>query len=72
MIELPLFLNLNLCGVSIYLAPRLSSREKGTAAKCGFARCAPQKAMGVLKHGDGVVATHQWELSELGGEILEL
>ena len=30
------------------------------------------KAVGVLKHGAGVVATHQWELSELGGEILEL
>ena len=36
-----------------------------------FARCVPQKAMGVLKHGAGMVGTHQWELSELGGEILE-
>ena len=25
--------------------------------------------MGVLKHGAGAVATRQWELSELGGEI---
>jgi hypothetical protein len=41
-------------------------------AKHGFARCAPQKAVGVLKHGAGVVATCQWEFSELGGEILEL
>ena len=32
----------------------------------------PQKAMGVLKHGTDVVATCQWELGELGGEILEL
>ena len=30
------------------------------------------KAMGVLKHEAAVVMTHQWELSELGGEILEL
>lgn len=30
------------------------------------------KAVGVLNHGAGVVATGQWELSELGGEILEL
>ena len=28
-------------------------------------------AMGVLKHGAGVVVTLQWEASELGGEILE-
>jgi hypothetical protein len=40
--------------------------------KHGFISCAPQKAMGVLKHGAGVVKTHQWELNELGGEILEL
>jgi hypothetical protein len=41
-------------------------------AKCGFARIVPQKAMGILEHGAGMVTTHQWELSELGGEILEL
>ena len=42
-------------------------------AKRGFARCAPQKAVGGgLKHVAGVVATCQWELSDLGGEILEL
>ena len=29
------------------------------------------KAMGVLKHGVGVVVTHQWEPSKLGGEIVE-
>jgi hypothetical protein len=29
-------------------------------------------AMGVLMHGAGVVTTHQWEFSYLGGEILEL
>jgi hypothetical protein len=38
-------------------------------AKCVFARSAPQKAVGVLKHGVGVVITRQWELSELCGEI---
>jgi hypothetical protein len=30
------------------------------------------KAMGVLKHGVGVVVTHQWEPSKLGGEIVEM
>jgi hypothetical protein len=30
------------------------------------------KAMGVLKHEAGMVATHQWELGELAEEILEL
>jgi hypothetical protein len=30
------------------------------------------KAMGGLKHGAGMVATHQWEFSKLGGEILGL
>jgi hypothetical protein len=34
-------------------------------------RCAT-KAMEVLKHGAGVITTPcQWELSKLGGEILE-
>jgi hypothetical protein len=42
------------------------------AAKCGFARRAPQKVMGNSKHEAGMVATSQWELSELGGEISEL
>ena len=28
--------------------------------------------VGVLKLGAGVAVTHRWELSELGGEILEL
>jgi hypothetical protein len=27
-------------------------------------------AMGDLKHGAGVVATHQWELRDLGGDSL--
>jgi hypothetical protein len=29
------------------------------------------KAMGDLKHGAGIVATHQWELRELVGDILK-
>ena len=37
------------------------------ASKHGFVRCAT-KVMGNLKHGAGVVTTHQWEPSELGGE----
>jgi hypothetical protein len=28
------------------------------------------KAMGDLKQGAGVVTTHQWELSELSGDVL--
>ena len=63
---------LSLYGVSLHAMAQLGSREKGTAAKHGFARCAPQKAVGDLKHGADVVITHQWELSELGGEISEL
>lgn len=27
------------------------------------------KAVEDLKHGAGVVATHQWELSKLGGDV---
>ena len=30
------------------------------------------KAVGNLKYGADMVATHQWEPSKLGGEILEL
>jgi hypothetical protein len=29
------------------------------------------KAIGNFKHGAGMVKTCQWELSELGGEIVE-
>ena len=53
------------------MAAQLSSREKGTVAKHGFARSAPQKAMGIWKSGAGVVVT-QWELSESCGKISEL
>jgi hypothetical protein len=42
------------------------------AAKCGFARCATQKALGVLKHGVDMVTIYQWELNELGREIWKL
>jgi hypothetical protein len=30
------------------------------------------KAVGILKHRARLLVTHQWELNELGGEILEL
>jgi hypothetical protein len=40
-----------MCGVFLYAAAQLGSREKGAAAKRGFARSAPQKAMGIWKHG---------------------
>ena len=46
-------------------------KRKGYRSKGGFLRGVPKK-VGVLKHGAGVVVTRQWELSELGGEILEL
>ena len=36
-----------------------------------YKKCTP-KAMGIWKSGAGVVVTCQWELSELGGKILEL
>ena len=54
------------------MAARLIIERKGIVAKGGFVRSAPQKAVGTLKHGAVVVATCQWEFSELGGEILEL
>ena len=62
---------LNLCCIFLHTAACLGSREKGTAAKCGFADV-HHNAVGILKHGAGVVVTHQRELIELGREILEL
>jgi hypothetical protein len=29
------------------------------------------KTVGTLKHGVGMVTTHQWELREMSGEIVE-
>ena len=57
MIVLPVNSERNLCGVSLHLATQLASREKGMAAKCGSARSAYQKAVGIWKCGAGVVAT---------------
>jgi hypothetical protein len=37
---------LSLCCVFLYTAVPLGSREKGMEAKCGFARCVPQKPWG--------------------------
>lgn len=54
------------------MVARLGSRKKGRVTKHGFARSAPQKAVGVLKHGAGMVVTSQWEFRKQGGEILEL
>jgi hypothetical protein len=34
---------LSLCGIFLHVAVRLSSREKGMVAECGFTRCAPQR-----------------------------
>ena len=48
------------------MVAHLGSREKGMAGKHEFATTAVED----LKHGAGVVATSQWELSELGGDIL--
>ena len=49
-----------MCGIFLHTADRLASREKGTAVKHGLARNAPQKALGILKHGAGVVASASW------------
>ena len=38
---LPVDSELSLCGAFFHEAVRLGSREKGTAAKHGFTRCAP-------------------------------
>lgn len=70
-IELSIVSKLSLCGVFLHAAAQLGPREKGMAAKHGFARCVSEKAMGVLKHGAGVVVTGQWELVSWM-EILEL
>lgn len=51
---------LSLCDVHVTVT-QLGSREKGMSTKQGFARSACQKALGTLKHGAGVVVTHQWE-----------
>ena len=49
---------------------RLGSREKGKAAKHGFVMCTI-KVMEDLKHGVGMVMTHQWKPSMLGGKIVK-
>jgi hypothetical protein len=50
---------LSLCGVFLHEAAWLGNlRERYNVAKHGFARCVPQKSVGVLKHGAGMVATH--------------
>ena len=54
------------------MAAHLSSREKDILDKVWVCLIYNTKTMGDLKHGAGVVMTSQWELSELGGEILEL
>lgn len=54
------------------MAAPLASREKDMAAKHGFARSALQKAVGIWKHGAGVIVTHQGDLNELSGKISDL
>ena len=53
----------SLCGVFLCSAAQLGSREKDMAAKCGFARSAPQKAMRIWKHGAGMTTTHHGNLA---------
>jgi hypothetical protein len=50
-IELPGNSKPRLFGVFLYAATQQGSREKGTMAKHGFARSAPQKAVGIWNHG---------------------
>lgn len=48
-------------------------RERyGGFLKVWVSRSSPQKAVEIWNHGAGVVATGQWELSQLGEEISEL
>jgi hypothetical protein len=63
--------DLSLCCVFLYMVARLGSREKGMCAKVWVCQMCTTKAMGDLKHGVGVVVTHQWKFSELGREIVE-
>jgi len=56
-VELPVDSKLSLCGVFLHAVTQLGSREKGTAAKRGFARSAAQLAVEIWKHGVGVAVT---------------
>ena len=56
-IELPVDSELSFCGVFLRAATQLSSREKSRAAKRGFARSASQKAVGIWKHGAGILSS---------------
>lgn len=38
---------LSLSGIFLHVALQLGSREEGTVAKCGLARCAPQRPWGI-------------------------
>jgi hypothetical protein len=38
---------LSVCGIFLHEAVGLGSRENGPAAKHGFARCAPQRPLGI-------------------------
>ena len=61
-IELPVDSELSLCGA--FLHARLSwVPERSTEAKHGFARSAPQKAMGIWKRGAGMATTHHGNLA---------
>ena len=60
--ELPVDSELSLSDVFLPKVTQLGVREKGTVAKPGFARSAPQNAGGIGKSGAGVVVTCQWEL----------
>jgi hypothetical protein len=47
-------------------------QERKVKGKAWFCQMCTTKALGDLKHGAGIVATSQWELSELSGEIFFL
>jgi hypothetical protein len=54
---LPVDFKLSFCDVFLHMVTQRGSREKGTAAKHGFVRCAPHLAEGIWKHGPGIAAT---------------
>lgn len=64
--ELPVDPELSVCGVFLHV---VTQRERYSVKVWVYKKCTPK---GHGKHGAGVVTTCKWELSILGGEILEL
>ena len=72
MVELPVDSELSLCGVFPLRGDSTGSQRERYCGKALVCKKYTQKVPGNLKHGAGIIVTHQWELSKPGGEILEL